>query len=137
MSPAPAACTHWKQPTAAEQLQQLVPRGNSQQPPSSCSILRPVEIVSRAGHTDSKSLILQLICFFRASLVQWIPVERAQLVSCRFQPSQPQRITSGLKANFSLSPSYSFHKILDHKSLFLKPQLKFYPQFRNVNPEKQ
>ena len=28
-----------------------------------------------------------------------------------FEPSQPQRITSGLKTNFSLSPSYSLNKL--------------------------
>ena len=32
------------------------------------------------------------------------------LVIWCFKPSQPQRIISGLKINFSLSPSYSFHK---------------------------
>ena len=31
------------------------------------------------------------------------------LVSWCFEPSQPQRITSGLKTNFSLSPSYSLN----------------------------
>ena len=40
----------------------------------------------------------------------------------------------------NLSPSYSFHKChsfhICHRSLFLKPQLKLYPQFRNANPEK-
>ena len=35
------------------------------------------------------------------------------------------------------SPSHSFHKSLSHKSLFLKPQLKLYPQFQNANSEKQ
>ena len=49
------------------------------------------------------------------------------LVSRCFKPSQPQRITSRLKTNFNLSPSYLFHKPLYHKSFFLKPQLKFYP----------
>ena len=29
--------------------------------------------------------------------------------------NQPQRITSGLKTNFSLSPSYSAHKSSNHK----------------------
>ena len=33
-----------------------------------------------------------------------------ELVSWCFKPSQPQRITSGLKTNFSLSPSYSWNK---------------------------
>ena len=35
-----------------------------------------------------------------------------------------------IENNFNLSPRYSFHKSLHQKSLFLKPQLKFYPQFR-------
>ena len=34
------------------------------------------------------------------------------------EPSQPHRITSGLKTNFSLSPSSTFHKSLYH-NLFL------------------
>ena len=33
-----------------------------------------------------------------------------RLVRWYFEPSQPQRITSGLKTNFCLSPSFSFHK---------------------------
>ena len=35
----------------------------------------------------------------------------SQLVCWCFEPSQPQRITSGLKTNFSLSPSYSLNKL--------------------------
>ena len=61
----------------------------------------------------------------------------SQLVSWCFEPSQPRGITSGLNTNFNLSPSYSFHKSLYHKSFLLKPQLKFYPQFRNAKPAKQ
>ena len=34
-----------------------------------------------------------------------------------FEPSQPQRIILGLKANFSLFPSYSIYKSLNHRSL--------------------
>ena len=37
-------------------------------------------------------------------------VSYPQLVSRCFEPGQPQKITSGLNTNFSLSPSYSFHK---------------------------
>ena len=33
-----------------------------------------------------------------------------------FEPSQPQKIISGLNTNFTLSPSYSFHNSLYHKS---------------------
>ena len=58
-------------------------------------------------------------------------------VSWYFQPSQPQKNTSGLKIHFNLSPTDLFHKTLHNESLFLKPQHKFYPQFWNTNPEKQ
>ena len=61
----------------------------------------------------------------------------AQFVSWCCEPSQPQMITSGLNTNFNLSPSYSFRKSLHRKSLFLRPQLRFYPRFRNTSPEKQ
>ena len=44
---------------------------------------------------------------------------RSQLVSWHFEPSQSQTITSGLKTNFTLSPSYSFQKSSYHKSCFL------------------
>ena len=45
--------------------------------------------------------------------------EVSYLVSWCFEPSQPQRITSGLNTNFTRSPSYSFHKSSYHKSCFL------------------
>ena len=35
-----------------------------------------------------------------------------------FEPSQPQRITSGLNTNFTLPPSCSFQKSSHHKSCF-------------------
>ena len=44
---------------------------------------------------------------------------RSQLVSWCSEPSQQQRITSGLNTNFTLSPSYSFQKPSYHKSSFL------------------
>ena len=40
------------------------------------------------------------------------------LVSLCFEPGEPQRITSGLNKNFTLSPCYSFHKSSYHKSCF-------------------
>ena len=43
----------------------------------------------------------------------------AQLVSWCFEPSQPQRITSGLNTNLTLFRSYSIHKSSYHKSYFL------------------
>ena len=39
----------------------------------------------------------------------------SQLVSWYFEPSQPQRMISGLKASFNLSPSYCAHKSSSHK----------------------
>ena len=41
-----------------------------------------------------------------------------KLVSRYFEPGQPQRIISGLKTNFSLSPTYLLHKSLYQKSSF-------------------
>ena len=38
-------------------------------------------------------------------------------VSWYFEPSQQQRIISGLKTYFSMSPSYSAHKSSNQKSL--------------------
>ena len=38
-----------------------------------------------------------------------------------FEPSQPQRITSGLNTNLTLSPSYSFHKSSYPKSCSFEP----------------
>ena len=40
---------------------------------------------------------------------------RGKLVGWYFEPSQPQRVTSGLKTNFNLSPGYSAHKSLNYK----------------------
>ena len=40
------------------------------------------------------------------------------MVSWCFEPSQPQRITSGLNTSFTLSPSYSFHKSSHHFFFF-------------------
>ena len=47
---------------------------------------------------------------------QWEEV--SWLVTWCFEPSQPQKITSGLKTNFSQSPRYLFHKSLNHMSVF-------------------
>ena len=52
----------------------------------------------------------------KTCFVQW--VVWSEWVSWCFESCQPQRIISGLKTNFSLSPSYSFHKSLYHKSVF-------------------
>ena len=41
-----------------------------------------------------------------------------QLVSWCFEPSQPERITSGLNKNFTLSPSQLFHKLSYHNFFY-------------------
>ena len=60
----------------------------------------------RASNMLNKSLMFAL-------------VRSAELVSWCFEPSQPQRITSGLNTNFTLPPSYSFQKSFYHKSCFV------------------
>ena len=59
----------------------------------------------------------------------------SKLIRWCSEPSQTKRIISRLKTNFNLSPSHSLHKSSYHKSLFPKPQLRLYPQFRNASPE--
>ena len=44
-----------------------------------------------------------------------------QLVSWCFEPSQPQRIVSGLNTNFTLSPSDTFHVIIPQVMFFFYP----------------
>ena len=56
-----------------------------------------------------------------------------ELVSWCFEPSQPQRITSGLNTNFTLSPSLSFHKSSYHKSCF--PSLFIFRGHSTREPE--
>ena len=54
---------------------------------------------------------------FLAHMWPWNKV--SQLVSWCFEPSQPQRITSGLNTNFTLSLNYSFQKSPYRKSCLL------------------
>ena len=55
----------------------------------------------------------------RARFVILSPFNASDFSVCWcFEPSQPQRITSGLNANFILFPSYSFHKSWYYKSCF-------------------
>ena len=42
-------------------------------------------------------------------------ISNTKFVSWYFEPSEPQRITSGLKTNFNLSASYSAHNSSNHK----------------------
>ena len=55
--------------------------------------------------------------FPSSSKLRSISAVRRSLSWC-FEPSQPQRMTSGLNTNFILSPGYSFLKSLYHKSFF-------------------
>ena len=55
------------------------------------------------------------LCYVQDSAVNKCAVSK--LAGWCFEPSQPQRITSGLNTNFTLSPSYSFHVII--------PQVRF------------
>ena len=75
--------------------------------------------VRKSSHDKINKTVGKAACSVQQKLVSWC-----------FKLSQPQRITSGLNTNFSLSPSYSFRKPF---FLSLKQQLKFYPQFRNAN----
>ena len=43
-----------------------------------------------------------------------------QLVSWCFEPSQPQRITSGLSTSFTLSASYSFTQVIIPQVMFFE-----------------
>ena len=53
------------------------------------------------------------------ALLNGTSIRVSYLVSWRFEPSQPQRITLGLNTNYTLSLSYSFQKSFYHKSCFL------------------
>ena len=58
--------------------------------------------------------------------------EVSQLVSWCFQPSQPQRITSGVNTDFTLSRSYPFHKSSFHKSCVVFFYPIYIPQALNT-----
>ena len=62
----------------------------------------------RTGKMDEAGC--EIICGAHKTLVV------SHLVSWCLEPSQPQRITSGLNTNFTPSQSYSFHKSSHHKS---------------------
>ena len=73
-------------------------------------------------HNSSKSALsewkrqryqLLSVCAIQAKRKQMLV---SQLVSWCFEPSQPQRITSGLNTNFTLYPSHSFHQSSYHKT---------------------
>ena len=56
----------------------------------------------------------------REEIAKWnqmtaLRFQTGELVSWCFEPSQPQRISSGLNTNFTLSAGYSFHKSSYHK----------------------
>ena len=61
----------------------------------------------------------------------------SQLVSCCFEPSQPQRTTSGLNTKLQSISQLLIPQVIKPQVFFPKPQLKFYAQFRKPKPEKQ
>ena len=54
------------------------------------------------------------------------------LLVVAFQPSQPQRITPGLNTNFNHLQVIHSKSHYMTSLFFLKPQLEFYPQFRDA-----
>ena len=85
-------------------VDRLNDRGNNC---TSCvSHLLPDTLLACVQSTDDTEITPKI---WRGRLVSY-------LVSWSFEPSQPQGITSGLNTNFTLSPSYSFHKSSYHKS---------------------
>ena len=79
-----------------------------------------VEVTGTDGHhmnsadvCGSERDVVSKGCWYRCLLKM-----AGQLVSWCFAPSQPQRTTSGLNTNFTLSPSQSFHKSSYHKVTF-------------------
>ena len=86
------------------------------------SSFQPHRVNSR-GSTHSKCLYQFDTRVIESQVESWLTVLETRpsngfsLVSCCFEPSQLQRITSGLNTNFTLSPSYSFH-MSSYKSFF-------------------
>ena len=83
-------------------------------------------------------VIVVVVCFLLRLLAKWIfllpkVVHNSKLV---LRAKSTRKVYIRLNTNFNLSATYSFHKSLYHKSLFLKLQLKLYPQFRKANPKK-
>ena len=60
--------------------------------------------------TDCENKLAFAFRYSRGCLCPTRGGEICELVSWRFEPSQSQRITSGLNTNFILSHSYSFRK---------------------------
>ena len=91
--------------------------------PSAASLSSSWPVVThlcKNGHACSRYSVLML------------PV--SQFVSGCFQPSQPQRITSGLKTNFSISPSYSFHSHHTTSHIFRACWYSTGTQYGNLHP---
>ena len=74
--------------------------------------VRCLSIWCLSAHLVCLSPVLLDPCFYYQGILTY-------LVSWCFEPSQPQRITSGLNSDFTLSPSYSFQKSSYYKSCFL------------------
>ena len=90
------------------------------------------------AESRSSTLKVTLICVWNSSLFALgMMMLLLSLLVGALRPDNHKGLHQGWKkTNFSRSPSYSFHKLLYHKSLFLKPQLRFY-KFWNANQGKQ
>ena len=75
---------------------------------------RHKERVQQAGvnHFVSAHFHCQQVCLVKVPLYTVMHLD--ELVSWCFEPSQPQRITSGLETNVNPSPSYSAQKLSNH-----------------------
>ena len=93
---------------------------NARRGTSSASNLSHLSSTASATPSSNKSAQTSNLASFYLKILSGY----SQLVSKCFEPSQPQRITSGLNTNSSLSPSYSFHKSLYHRS-FLSNQSSY------------
>ena len=76
---------------------------------------RVIQNQNATPHTNANDKLKMIGNIQRDKLVSSLV---SYFVSGYFEPSQPQRITSGLNTNFNLSLSHSFHKSLNHKSFF-------------------
>ena len=96
------------------------PKNSPQRPTHRSSIEKMIKLGVQA-YTSPKSTAFigaERAPYFRGL---WASELVSQLVGALSPVSQPQRITSGLNTNFTLSPRYSFQKSCYHRSCLLEP----------------
>ena len=71
--------------------------------------------VSPRGLINEALYKTKILTFLMFCFDHFCARDNSYLFSRCFEPIQPRRITSGLNTNFTLSPSYSFHKSSHHK----------------------